>query len=195
MEYGHAPPRPKRITCPHALCRFLPRRNPRPPAGVGGRGQAREAAASRAGSSPACRPSMPEKTPSFFVNDTKGKWFDFSAGKNGDIFTFLMETEGLTFPEAVERLAGEAGVPMPARDPQAEAAREGTRDALRRHGTRRAVLRVRAAEPRRRDGARLSRRTARSVPTSSASSASATRRRIVPRSRNISPARTSPRSR
>ncbi len=61
-------------------------------------------------------PFNAEKTPSFFVNDAKGKWFDFSAGKNGDIFTFLMETEGLSFPEAVERLAGEAGVPMPARD-------------------------------------------------------------------------------
>ena len=65
-------------------------------------------------------PFNAEKTASFFVNDTKGKWFDFSAGKNGDIFTFVMETEGLSFPEAVERLAGEAGVPMPARDPQAE---------------------------------------------------------------------------
>jgi DNA primase len=65
-------------------------------------------------------PFNAEKTPSFFVNDTKGKWFDFSAGKNGDIFTFVMETEGLSFPEAVERLAGEAGVPMPARDPEAE---------------------------------------------------------------------------
>ena len=65
-------------------------------------------------------PFTAEKTPSFFVNDTKGRWFDFSAGKNGDIFNFLIETEGLTFPEAVERLAGEAGVAMPARDPQAE---------------------------------------------------------------------------
>ena len=65
-------------------------------------------------------PFNAEKTASFFVNDTKGKWFDFSAGKNGDIFTFVMETEGLSFPEAVERLAGEAGVPMPARDAQAE---------------------------------------------------------------------------
>jgi DNA primase len=65
-------------------------------------------------------PFNQEKTPSFFVNDAKGKWFDFSAQKNGDIFTFLMETEGLSFPEAVERLAGEAGVPMPARDPEAE---------------------------------------------------------------------------
>ena len=65
-------------------------------------------------------PFNAEKTPSFFVNDSKGKWFDFSAGKNGDIFTFLMETEGLSFPEAVERLAAEAGVPMPARDIRAE---------------------------------------------------------------------------
>ncbi len=65
-------------------------------------------------------PFNAEKTPSFFVNDTKGKWFDFSAGKNGDIFTFVMETEGLSFPEAVEKLAQQAGVPMPARDPQAE---------------------------------------------------------------------------
>lgn len=66
-------------------------------------------------------PFNAEKTPSFFVNDGKGKWFDFSAGKNGDIFTFVMETEGLSFPEAVERLAGEAGVPMPARDAESEA--------------------------------------------------------------------------
>jgi len=65
-------------------------------------------------------PFNAEKTPSFFVNDTKGKWFDFSAGKNGDIFTFLMETEGLSFPEAVERLAAEAGVAMPARDEREE---------------------------------------------------------------------------
>jgi DNA primase len=65
-------------------------------------------------------PFNAEKTPSFFVNDTKGKWFDFSAQKNGDIFTFLMETEGLSFPEAVERLAAEAGVAMPARDQYAE---------------------------------------------------------------------------
>ncbi len=74
-------------------------------------------------------PFNAEKTPSFFVNDQKGKWFDFSAGKNGDIFTFLMETEGLTFPDAVEKLAGEAGVPMPARDPEAEA-REKERASL-----------------------------------------------------------------
>ena len=55
-------------------------------------------------------PFNAEKTPSFFVNDQKGSFFDFSSGKNGDIFNFVMETEGLSFPEAVERLAAEAGV-------------------------------------------------------------------------------------
>ena len=59
-------------------------------------------------------PFNAEKTPSFFVNDQKMAWFDLSAGKNGNIFDFVMETEGLTFPEAVERLAGEAGLPLPA---------------------------------------------------------------------------------
>jgi DNA primase len=58
-------------------------------------------------------PFQAEKTPSFYVNDQKGFYHDFSSTKHGDIFTFLMETEGLTFPEAVERLAGEAGIPMP----------------------------------------------------------------------------------
>ena len=54
-----------------------------------------------------------EKTPSFFVNDVKQAWFDFSSGRNGDIFKFVMETEGVSFPEAVERLAAEAGVTLP----------------------------------------------------------------------------------
>lgn len=58
-------------------------------------------------------PFNAEKTPSFFVNDQKGSFFDFSSGKNGDIFKFVMETEGLSFPEAVEKLASEAGVMLP----------------------------------------------------------------------------------
>src|SRR5450631_1722157 len=58
-------------------------------------------------------PFNAEKTPSFFVNDQKGFYHDFSSSKHGDIFSFLIETEGLTFPDAVERLAGMAGVPMP----------------------------------------------------------------------------------
>jgi DNA primase len=58
-------------------------------------------------------PFNQEKTPSFFVNDQKGFYHDFSSGKHGDIFTFTMETEGVTFPEAVERMAALAGLPMP----------------------------------------------------------------------------------
>ena len=58
-------------------------------------------------------PFNQEKTPSFFVNDQKQAWFDFSSGKNGSIFDFVMMTEGVTFPEAVERLATMAGVPLP----------------------------------------------------------------------------------
>lgn len=61
-----------------------------------------------------------EKTPSFFVNDQKQAWFDFSSGKNGSVFDFIIESEGVSFPEAVERLAAEAGVPLPARSADAE---------------------------------------------------------------------------
>ena len=50
-------------------------------------------------------PFNQEKSPSFFVNDQKMAWFDFSSGRNGNVFDFVMETEGLSFPEAVERLA------------------------------------------------------------------------------------------
>lgn len=58
-------------------------------------------------------PFNKEKTPSFFVNDQKEAWFDFSSQKNGSIFDFIMLTEGVTFPEAVERLAQMAGVALP----------------------------------------------------------------------------------
>ena len=64
-------------------------------------------------------PFQQEKTPSFFVNDQKQAWFDFSSGKNGNIFDFLVQTEGLSFPEAVERLAAMAGLPLPAVTPDA----------------------------------------------------------------------------
>lgn len=58
-------------------------------------------------------PFNKEKTPSFFVNDTKQAWFDFSSGTNGSIFDFVMRMEGVTFPEAVERLAAMAGMALP----------------------------------------------------------------------------------
>ena len=74
-------------------------------------------------------PFTKERSPSFFVNDDKGQFFDFSSGKNGDLITFPQETERLTFMEAVERLAAEAGVPMPAPDPQS-AERDRVRQGL-----------------------------------------------------------------
>jgi DNA primase len=74
-------------------------------------------------------PFKQEKTPSFFVNDHKGSWFDFSSGQNGDIFKFIMLTEGLSFPEAVERLAEEAGIALP-KASRAEAEAEDERARL-----------------------------------------------------------------
>ncbi|QWG14163.1 DNA primase [Bradyrhizobium sediminis] len=64
-------------------------------------------------------PFQQEKSPSFTVNDQKGFYHDFSSGKHGDIISFLMETEGVGFTEAVERLASMAGMPLPAATPDA----------------------------------------------------------------------------
>lgn len=78
-------------------------------------------------------PFSKEKTPSFFVNDEKGFWHDFSSGKHGDLIGFLQETERLSFREAVERLAAEAGVAVPAPDPRSaelEQKRQGLQDWL-----------------------------------------------------------------
>lgn len=58
-----------------------------------------------------------EKSPSFTVNDDKQFWHCFSSGEHGDVIKFLEKTENLSFLEAVERLAGEAGMEMPQRDP------------------------------------------------------------------------------
>ena len=69
-------------------------------------------------------PFNKEKTPSFFVNDQKQAWFDFSSGKNGSIFDFVMLTDGVEFPEAVERLAAMAGVPLPKFSKEEEAREE-----------------------------------------------------------------------
>ena len=41
------------------------------------------------------------------------QWFDFSSGRNGNVFDFVMATDGLSFPEAVETLAAEAGLDLP----------------------------------------------------------------------------------
>lgn len=53
-----------------------------------------------------------DRTPSFMVSPEKGIWHDFSSNKGGDIFTFVMEMEGITFREALEKLAQQAGVEL-----------------------------------------------------------------------------------
>ncbi|MGH6859968.1 MAG: DNA primase [Phyllobacterium sp.] len=68
----------------------------------------------------ACCPFHGEKSPSFHCEDRKGRYHCFGCGVTGDHFRFLTELEGLSFPEAVQRVADMAGVPMPARDAQAE---------------------------------------------------------------------------
>jgi len=54
-----------------------------------------------------------EKTPSFFVNDDKAFYHCFGCGAHGDAISFVINTEGLSFPEAVEKLAEEAGLEIP----------------------------------------------------------------------------------
>ncbi|PRD45237.1 DNA primase [Phyllobacterium phragmitis] len=68
----------------------------------------------------ACCPFHGEKTPSFHCEDRKGRYHCFGCGVTGDHFKFLTDLEGLNFPEAVQRVADMAGVPMPARDPEME---------------------------------------------------------------------------
>ncbi len=62
-----------------------------------------------------------EKTASFHVDDGKGYYYCFGCQAKGDAISFMRETEGLGFLEAVERLAGVVGMDMPSRDPQAAA--------------------------------------------------------------------------
>jgi DNA primase len=59
-----------------------------------------------------------EKTPSFTVSDDKGFYHCFGCGEHGDVVGFVMKTENMTFPEAVERLAEEAGMPLPKQAPE-----------------------------------------------------------------------------
>lgn len=67
----------------------------------------------------ACCPFHQEKSPSFHVDDRRNHYKCFGCGASGDHFRFLMETEGLSFPEAVEQLAESAGVTLPKADPRA----------------------------------------------------------------------------
>ena len=79
-------------------------------------------------------PFNKEKTPSFFVNDQKQAWFDFSSGKNGCDFRLRHgDRKASRFPEAVERLAQMAGVPLPKvshEDEQRDARRKTLHDVM-----------------------------------------------------------------
>ena len=63
-------------------------------------------------------PFHSEKTPSFTVNDDKAFYHCFGCGAHGDVIRFVTETEGLTFPEAVAKLAGMAGLTVPQATPE-----------------------------------------------------------------------------
>ncbi len=70
-------------------------------------------------------PFHKEKTPSFTVNEAKGFYHCFGCGAHGSAIDYVMNTEGLSFPETVEKLAREAGMAVPA--PSPDAAREDQR--------------------------------------------------------------------
>ena len=65
-------------------------------------------------------PFHQEKTASFHVDDRKGFYYCFGCHAKGDLFSFVQETENVSFMEAVEILAREAGMPIPQRDPKAQ---------------------------------------------------------------------------
>ncbi|MCQ8184941.1 DNA primase [Parvularcula maris] len=76
-------------------------------------------------------PFNKERTPSFYVNDDKQAFFDFSSGQSGDVIKFLMAFQNKTFPEAVEELASLAGMEVPRSTPQ-EVKRASEQDVLRK---------------------------------------------------------------
>ena len=67
----------------------------------------------------ACCPFHNEKTPSFYVNDEKAFYHCFGCGAHGDAISFLTDARGLPFMDAVNELAGKAGMEVPAADPRA----------------------------------------------------------------------------
>ena len=68
----------------------------------------------------ACCPFHNEKTPSFTVNETKGFYHCFGCGAHGDIIRFEMEANGLSFIEAVEKLAHKVGMQLPKLNPESK---------------------------------------------------------------------------
>ena len=64
-----------------------------------------------------------EKSPSFSVSRDKQMYYCFGCGAGGNIFTFLMEYENMTFPEAMQMLADRAGIELPEQETSQEARR------------------------------------------------------------------------
>jgi DNA primase len=65
-----------------------------------------------------CCPFHNEKTPSFYINEDKGFYHCFGCGAHGDVIRFLTEAEGMGFLEAVQTLAGQAGLEVPRETPE-----------------------------------------------------------------------------
>jgi DNA primase len=82
----------------------------------------------------ACCPFHQEKTPSFNVNPSRQLFKCFGCGKAGDVFRFVMEIEGSSFPEAIRAVAEKSGVPLPAL--------EESRESEERDQTRATLLRI-----------------------------------------------------
>ena len=97
-----------------------------------------------------------EKTPSFYVVEDKGFFHCFGCGAHGDAIGFVMRADNLDFIEAVERLAGEAGLAVPQSTPRSARRRKAAKDIARSARRRCGILRGAVVVAGRRGGARLS---------------------------------------